>query len=375
MREMHDSPYAGHIGVNKTRRAIEQFYSWPSLKDDVAQWVHTCAGCQGNKSTNRKPAGLLQPLPVPTRKWGRVSMDLITALPETASGNTAIVVFVDRLSKMTHLAACKTSIDTQAFAKLFRHEVIRHHGLPYEFVTDRDARFTSYFMREVCRLLKFQQAMSTAFHPQTDGQTERANRVLEEMLRQYVSPFHDDWDEHFDMVEFAINNAWQQSVQDTPFMLTYGQHPLTYLTLQTHSHVPAAAEFAEKMQASTEHAKLCMESAQQRQKTYADKGRRDVTFEAGEQLMLNTKNVRNKNPGCPKLMPRWIGPFKVLERVGKGAYRLNLPLELKMHPVFHVSLLQPWAEGSHLHLECSLVGGWFGQLIGSWIIALASVKT
>ena len=171
MREMHDSPHSGHVGVNKTRKAIERLYTWPSLRDDVAHYVTTCAGCQRNKSSNQKPAGLMQPLPVPTRKWGSVSMDLTTALPEAASGNTAIVVFVDRLSKMTHLAACKTSIDTCAFAKLFRREVIRLHGLPYEFVSDRDGRFTSNFMREVCRLLNVKQAMSTAYHPQTDGQT------------------------------------------------------------------------------------------------------------------------------------------------------------------------------------------------------------
>ena len=153
---------------------------------------------------------------------------------------------------MTHLAACKTSIDTQAFAKMFRHEVIRLHGVPYEFVSDRDGRFTSNYMREVCRLLNIKQAMSTAYHPQADGQIECADRVLEEMLRQYVSPFHDDWDDHLDMAEFAINDTWQESVQQTPFMLNYGQHPLNFLTLQTHSHVTDAADFTDMMLSSTE---------------------------------------------------------------------------------------------------------------------------
>jgi transposase InsO family protein len=147
---------------------------------------------------------------VPTRKWGSVSMDLITAMPETSSGKTAIVVFVDRLTKMVHLAACKTSIGTQAFAKMCRHEVIRLHGLPYEIVSDRDGRFTSRFMKEVCRMLNIKQAMSTAYHPQTDSQTELTNRILKEMLRQYVSPTHDDWDEHLDMAELTINDAWHR---------------------------------------------------------------------------------------------------------------------------------------------------------------------
>ena len=272
-------------------------------------------------------------------------MDLITALPETASGNSAIVVFVDRLSKMTHLVPCKTSIGTQAFAKLLRREVIRLHGLPYEIVSDRDGRFTSQFMREVCRLLGVQQAMSTAYHPQTDGQTERANRVLEEMLRQYVSPHHDDWDEHLDMAEFAINDAWQESVQETPFMLNFGQHPQNFMSLQTHSHVPAAAEFTENMHCGAERAKELLKVAQERQKAYADKRRRDVSYEVGDKLLLNTKNVRDRSLGTPKLMPRWVGPYQVLERVGNVAYRLDLPSEMKMHPVFHVSLLKPWVEG------------------------------
>ena len=260
---------------------------------------------------------------------------------------------------MTHLAACKTSIDTQAFAKMFRHEVIRLHGVPYEFVSDRDGRFTSNYMREVCRLLNIKQAMSTAYHPQADGQIECADRVLEEMLRQYVSPFHDDWDDHLDMAEFAINDTWQESVQQTPFMLNYGQHPLNFLTLQTHSHVTAAADFTEKMLSSTELSKVCLDSAQQRQKAYADKGHREVTYDVGEQLLWNTCNVRNRSPGCSKLMPRWIGPFKVLETVGKVAYRMELPLELKMHPVFHVSLLQPWNGGGRVQPPppMVLVGG------------------
>ena len=154
-------------------------------------------------------------------------MDLITALPETQSVNTAIVAFVDRLTKMTHLAACSTNIGAEDFAKLFRHEVFGLHGLPYELISDSDPRFTSHLMTEVCWLLNIKQGMSTADYPQTDGQTECTNRMLEEMLRHFVNPVHDDWDRHLPMVEFAINDAWQVgSTHATPFMLNYDQHPL-----------------------------------------------------------------------------------------------------------------------------------------------------
>ena len=190
-------------------------------------------------------------------------------------------------------------------------------------------------MTEVCRLLQIKQGMLTAYHPQADGQTERTNRTLEEMLRHFVNPMHD---ECLPMVDFAINDAWQDSTHDTPFMLSYGQHPLNTMSLQTHSRVPAAARYTQDIQQAVERAKDCLDRAQQRQKAYADKGRRDASYQV--KLLLNTQNLRFKSPGTPKLMPRWVGPFTVLERIGDVAYSLELPASMRMHPVSHVSLLQ-----------------------------------
>ena len=147
------------------------------------------------------------------------------------------------------------------------------------------------------------------------------------------------------MAEFAINDA----MQETPFMLNYGQHPLNFMSLQTHSHVPAATEFTENMLRGTVRAKSCLGSAQQRQKAFADKSRCNVTYAIGEQVLLNSKNLRDRCPGCPKLMPRWIGPYKVLKEVGNVSYQLELPRELRLlTPVFHVSLLQPWRADGRL---------------------------
>ena len=130
-------------------------------------------------------------------------------------------------------------------------------------------------------------------------------------------------------------------------MLNYGQHPLNFLSLQTHSHVPAAEEFAENLSLGTQRAKDCLQQAQQRQKAYADRCRREVTFDVGEQVLLNTKYLRSSS-GTPKLMPRWIGPYKVLERIGIVAYKLDLPFDMQKYPVFHVSLLQPWVSSGRL---------------------------
>ena len=187
--------------------------------------------------------------------------------------------------------------------------------------------------------------MSTACHPSTDGQTERTNRTLEEMLRHFVNPVHDDWDEHLDAAdhEFAINNSWQESVRNTPIFLNSGQHPLTpaRLSADIDTKSPAAKAFTEDLQAAVELAKESWQSAQNRQAAYANMKRRDITpYKVGDQLLLSTKNVRLKSPGARKMLPKWIGPYKVTRQVGKVNYELDLPSNLRIHDVFHVSLLR-----------------------------------
>ena len=285
---------------------------------------------------------MLQPLQIPIRRWESISVDLITQLPMTTSGNTQIVVFVDRLSKMVHFAAVPTAFTAFGMARLYVHTIIRAHGVQRDIVSDRDSLFTSEFWDELTASLGTHLAMSTAYHPATDGQTERTNRTLEEMLRHFVSPTQDDWDKHLDAAEFAINNAWQESVQNTPFMLNTGQHPLTPASIDIDFKIPAAKAFSEDLQEAVELAKSAWTSAQQRQAQYANQKRRDVHYKVGDSLLLSTKNIRLKNPGARKLLPKWIGPYKVLSKVGKVAYHLDLPEALRIHDVFHVSLLRPY---------------------------------
>ena len=183
--------------------------------------------CQRNKAATAKSPGLLQPLQIPADRWQSVSMDIITQLPETPRGNSAIAVFVDRLTKMTHLAATKTSFTSKEFADHFLKEVFAKHGCLKDIVSDRDARFTSEFFQEVCQQLRVKQNMSTAYydyHPQTDGQTERMNRVVEDMIRAYVQPSQMNWDWCLPLCEFSINNAYQDSIRISPFFLNYGMH-------------------------------------------------------------------------------------------------------------------------------------------------------
>eukprot|EP00878_Enallax_costatus_P001624 GHUV01001775.1.p1 GENE.GHUV01001775.1~~GHUV01001775.1.p1 ORF type:complete len:1469 (+),score=368.37 GHUV01001775.1:420-4826(+) len=338
--ELHDTPYSGHKGVTKTLAAVQRLYWWPGLRSSVNNFVTTCASCQRNKVQGKKPIGMLQPLEVPAAPWAEVSMDYITGLPTTVAGNDAVMVFCDRLTKMVHFAACTKTIDAEGSAKLFVQHVFAHHGLPVSIISDRDTRFKSEFWSALMSMLQVNHKMSSAFHPQTDGQTERVNRVLEEYLRHYVSPTQDDWDQWLPLAEFAYNNSVHEAVKETPFFLNYGLHPRVPGAVRTQAQTVApATEFAERMQQIIEKAKMHLEGARQRACRIANPSRREAAFKVGDKVLLSSKNVALKTPGVNKLLPKFLGPFTVKQVLSPVSYRLDLPSSMKCHNVFHASLL------------------------------------
>jgi len=303
----------------------------------------------------------LVPVEIPLQFWDCVSTDLITALPPTTSGHDAIAVFVDKLSKMVHVAPCSTTVSAVGFAAIYLDTVVRHHGIPKKLLSDRDARFTGHFGSELQRLMGTRQAFSTAFHPQTDGQTERMNRVIEDMIRHHVGPYHDDWDQSLALVEFAINNSWQESIQNTPFRAYLGYDPRTPMAAEVDSKCPAAKSWWASHIDRQNHCRDCLKAAQSRQKANYDTRRREVTFSVGEQVLLSTRNMKFKATGKPKFVPRWVGPYTISGVVGPRdevtqdvrqvtACRLDLPKMMKLHPVFHVGLLKPWHSDGQPHL-------------------------
>ena len=356
IRHHHDLPYSGHFGVAKTYASIGRDFFWQNLRTDVKAYVSACDTCQRDKSSNLRPAGKLLPLEIPARRWSSVSMDFITELPLTKDGHDCIFVIVDRLTKMVHFIPTVTTLSAEDVAKLYLENVFKHHGFPESIVSDRDARFTGNFWKELCRLVGIKQHMSTAFHPQTDGQTERVNRIVEEFLRHYVNPRQDNWDELLPLAEFAINNSKHASTNETPFYLNSGQHPLNPLTLtgksgnrrstlrgrSGSSRLPAVEAFVRNISESLHQAKVHLRKAQDRQKSYADQKRREVVYEKEDQILLQTKNLKIKSSGSKKLLPKYIGPFKILDRIGTMAYKIELPAHMKCHNVFHVSNLQPY---------------------------------
>jgi len=362
IRAMHAPISEGHMGRDKTIAKIRRTFFWPSLPAQVKQFIKCCHQCQVNKSSNQKPGGLLHPVELPSGFWECVTTDLITKLPPTKKGHDAIAVFVCKLSKMVIAEPCQSDINAEEYAELFLKTVYRHHGLPRKLLSDRDARFTGKFLKAVASALDIRQAFSTAFHPETDGQTERTNRTLEEVLRHYTSPYQDDWDEHLYLAEFAINSAHNFTTGQSPFFAIYGRHPESAITLEVKARlknkVPKGDKTIRTLCERIDYAKLCLERAQARMKAYADKSRREVSYSVGQEVLLSTKNLKFKATGSPKFGPRFVGPFKIVSLVGKysaenpteletvTAVKLELPPLMRVHPVFHVSLIKPYHSGS-----------------------------
>lgn len=344
-QDLHSAPYSGHFGVNKTVSQIARRFHWPKLRKYVQDRIKTCECCQRHKASNKKPQGPLCPLPVPSAKWDSIGVDFIVHLPKTTTGYHAICVFVDRLTKMVHLCPTTDNCDGVETAELFIKHVWKYHGTPSTIVSDRGSVFTGTFLSRLMALLEVKQLLTTAYHPETDGQTERVNRVLQDCLRHYIGPTQDDWDTHLPYIEFAINTSKHASTKETPFFLNYGQHPKIPIDLQLPkvANSPGVAKFARRMQEALARAKQCMEAAAQRQKAYADTKRSPVRIKLHDEVLLSTKNIKLKSPGTQKLLPKWIGPFTVIKDIKGIAFKLALPVSMaKIHPVFHASLLKPY---------------------------------
>lgn len=252
-------------------------------------------------------------------------MDLITDLPPTRHGYDAVVTFVDRLTKLVHFAPTTKTVDAEGLAKIFRSTWHKMHGMPKAIISDRDRRFMSNFWTAMFPAVGTDLKFSTAYHAQTDGQSERANRTLEEVLRHFVSPRQDDWDDYLDIAEFAINDSVNPSTGYTPFYLAYGSHPLSPIDIASGVTVPAAQSALQDMADAMQHAKSRLHEAQTKQAHQANRHRRDIEFQVGDKVRLSTTNLQLPSNMSKKLTARYLGPFKVEQKIGKVSYKLKLP--------------------------------------------------
>ncbi|KAK1421720.1 hypothetical protein QVD17_24278 [Tagetes erecta] len=285
-----------------------------------------------------------QPLEITEWKWEHITMDFITKLPRTPKGYDTIWVVVDRLTKSAHFLPIKEAISSEKLAEVFIKEVVTRHGMPISIVSDRDTRFTSKFWKKFHEEMGTRLHISSAYHPQTDGQSERTIQTLEDMLRACVLEFGGSWDSHLPLAEFSYNNSYHASIKMPPYEMLYGRRCRTPICwCEIGQRELGSLEIVEATTEKLEKIKECMKAAKDRQKSYADKRRKDIEFQVGDKVMLKVSPwkgiIRLRKRG--KLSPRYIRPFRIVARVGDVAYRLDLPEELSgIHPTFHVSHLR-----------------------------------
>ena len=323
------------------------------MRKDIVGYVARCLNCQQVKYEHQRPGGLLQQMIIPEWKWERVTMDFVSGLPRTLKNFDSIWVVVDRLTKSAHFIPVCTTYSAERLARIFIQEIVRLHGVPVTIISDRGTQFTSQFWRTFQHELGTQVELSSAFHPQTDGQSERTIQILEDMLRACVIDFGGSWVEFLPLAEFAYNNSYQSSIQMAPYEALYGRRCRTPVGW----FEPGEARLlgTDLVQDALEKVKVIQErlrTAQSRQKSYADRKVRDVSFMEGEKVLLKVSPMKGvmRFGKKGKLSPRFIGPFEVLRRIGEVAYELILPPRLSgVHPVFHVSMLRKYiGDPSHI---------------------------
>jgi hypothetical protein len=328
------------------------------MKKEVADFISKCLECQKVKDEHRHPAGLVQPLPIPEWKWEVVIMDFITKFPRTNKQHDFIMVVVDKLTKAAHFIPVKLTHKETKIADIYMREIARLHGIPKTIVSDRDPNVTSNFWKGLFNVFGTNLNFSTAYHPESDGQTKRVNQVIEDMLRMYVMDKPSKWEEYLHLVEFSYNNGYQTYLKMSPFEALYGRKcntPVSWDNLA--DEVVVGPYLLREMEEKMIKIKIKLKAAQDRKKGYADKGITHREFKVGDHVFLKVKANKSslKLGNCSKLVARYCGLFVILERIGLVAYMIAFSTSMSVHNVFHVSLLKKYIPDANHAIDWNVI--------------------
>ncbi|SOV08925.1 uncharacterized protein UDID_17787 [Ustilago sp. UG-2017a] len=341
MTQCHDGVTAGHVGRDATIKAAQRHYWWPNMTAWIADYVASCPVCARYKAPRHRPYGLLQPLATPDRPWGSISIDFIEGLPPSRNYDS-ILVIVDRLTKFAILAPTYKTVTAKQTAVLLYGHMVRLFGYPDHMVSDRGRQFISGAWKAFAEQMGVKHSLSTAYHPQTDGQTERVNQVVEQYLRMYCNYEQNDWADLLDTAAFVYNNTVHNSIGVSPFFACYGWNPKAHPDIPQRLGVNDPGRF-EYLMDGKEHCKYLQEQIREAQRRTVDQYNRkhkDIEFKVGDMVYINRRNWKTWRPTL-KLDTRFAGPYPVQERIGCRAYQITLPANLRVHDVFHVSMLEP----------------------------------
>ncbi|MCO5571313.1 hypothetical protein L7F22_025051 [Adiantum nelumboides] len=357
MQESHEPPYADHRSAQPTIQAMELYFYWPTMRQDVSDYISKCLTCQKVKYDRHKAFGLLQPLPIPERPWESITMDFVFGLPKSSQGNNGIWTIVDRFSKQAHFIPVKKTIKATHMANLFMAHIFKYHGFPKSIISDRDPRMTSLFWQGLATNVGTKLNFSSAYHPQTDGQSKIVNSTILDLLKSYVNEVgqQTQWEKYLPLVEYAYNNTVHTSTGKTPFEIVEGI-PKVPLILRTKEQIFAADEYVRDVREAFAKVKEALQRAQVKQKEAADKHRRHLDLKEDDWVLLKFPKARLQHTtgkdrqGTPnghqkfyaKLAKRFYGPFQILQKINSTAFRLKLPDHWHIHNAFHASLLKPY---------------------------------
>jgi transposase InsO family protein len=348
LRMNHDDPQGGHFGQKRTLEAVRRKYYWHGMAQDVKNHILTCDSCQRCAVHRHKEYGQLEPLPLPSGPMEWVTLDFITGLPPSkwrGGVYDAVLVLVETFTKFAVYIPCRKDIDAPELAELMYDRFVSFLGMPQNLVSDRDTLFTSKFWSSLCYYLGAKRKLSTAYHPQTDGQTERQNQTLEHYLRLFINFQQDDWARWLPLAMHTYNTSVHSTTGMAPMealMAFRGDLRINVSAELPEGNAPSAQERVKEMEEMRKDLITLLAHANETQKKYYDQKHKPMSFRIGDRVMVRAKNFRMIRPSR-KLDHRQLGPFTIVDAWGKQAYKLKLTPQFgAIHPVFHVALLEPY---------------------------------